>query len=201
MPYIPYWKNPTAFSTIPDELKGDWGTLFEGMQGKIGFTHVKFPGIFSDAMMVRSLDGKGNIIYNWSHADGVFTFLKNASLKPFIDLGFMPSEFKVFDKTMFWWDTDISGPNDMKLWGDLVTDFIEHCINKYGLAEVETWYFGVWNESDYEEVIWIDGREEYLRFYKETIQIIKSISKNLQIGNPEVINHTFQVVRGFKSTF
>ena len=36
---------------------------------------------------------------------------------------------------------------------DLVQEFIKHSINKYGLAKVETWYFGVWDESDSEDTM------------------------------------------------
>lgn len=191
-----------AFSMIPKELIAEWGTEFRGMQEKIGFEYVKFPGIFSDAMMIRSLDGKGNVVYNWSHADEVFSFLKKANLKPFIDMGFRPSEFRVFNKIMFWWDTNISGPPDIKLWADLVKEFIKHCIDKYGIIEVETWYFGVWDDSELADVIWIEGREEYIKFCKQTVGAIKSVSDNLQIGNPTVVAHqTFEVVRGFKNTW
>ena len=36
---------------------------------------------------------------------------------------------------------------------DLVEEFMKHCINRYGLQEVETWYFEVWNEPEYEYVL------------------------------------------------
>lgn len=112
--------------------------------------------------------------------------LKKVNIKPFIELGFMPSEIKSLDETVFWWRANISQPRDIKLWTDLVVEFIKHCINRYGLKEVETWYFEVWNEPDLEYFFWIGGKEAYFKFYEATAWAVKSVSNKLKVGGPSI---------------
>ena len=49
-----------------------------------------------------------------------------SGIKPFVELGFMPSELKRSDETIFWWKGNISPPKDIRLWTDLVKEFIKH---------------------------------------------------------------------------
>lgn len=102
----------------------------------------------------------------------------------------MPSELKSTEDTVFFWKGNISPPKDINLWTDLVKEFIKHCINRYGLKEVETWYFEVWNEPEYEYLFWAGTKEEYFEFYKETTLAIKSISEKLRVGGPAITHGT-----------
>jgi xylan 1,4-beta-xylosidase len=187
-----YWKKLTTFGRAAEGLRKNWQDQLKELQSEIGFEYIRFHGIFSDEMMVYNINDDGSIAYNWSYIDELFDFFKDVNIKPFIELGFMPSEIAKSDETMFWWRANISGPRDIKLWTDLVREFIRHCINRYGLKEVETWYFEVWNEPDLEHVFWIGGEEEYFKFYKETVLAIKSISREMKVGGPSV---TYQVIK------
>lgn len=183
-----YWKKLTNFGRAAEGLRKGWQEQLKELQSEIGFEYIRFHGIFSDEMMVCNLDENGKIIYNWSYVDELFDFFKEVKIKPFIELGFMPSEIKKSDETIFWWKANISQPRDINLWTDLVKEFIKHCINRYGLKEVESWYFEVWNEPELEYVFWIGGKEEYFEFYRETVLAIKSISKKLKVGGPSITN-------------
>ena len=39
-------------------------------------------------------------------------------------------------------------PKDYAKWGELVYQWAKHCVEKYGRAEVEHWYWEVWNEPN-----------------------------------------------------
>ena len=187
-----YWDKLTTFGRAAEGLRAGWQKQLKELQDEIGFEYIRFHGIFSDEMMVCNIDEKGNIIYNWSYIDELFDFFKKVNIKPFVELGLMPSEIKKSDETIFWWKGNISGPKDISLWTNLVKEFIKHCINRYGLNEVETWYFEVWNEPDLEYVFWVGGREEYFEFYRQTVLAIKSISNKLKVGGPSI---THQVLK------
>lgn len=187
-----YWKKLTTFGRAAEGLRQSWQKQLEELQSEIGFEYIRFHGIFSDEMMVCNVGEDGKIIYNWSYVDELFDFFKKVNIKPFVELGFMPSEIKKSDETIFWWRANISGPRHISLWTDLVKEFIKHCINRYGLKEVENWYFEVWNEPDLEHVFWIGGKEKYFEFYKETVLAIKSISKKLKVGGPSI---TYQSIK------
>ena len=187
-----YWKNLTTFGRAAEGIRKQWQTQLEEVQRDLDFKYIRFHGIFSDEMMVFNYDNDGNIVYNWSYVNELFDFFKKVNIKPFVELGFMPSEIKSSNETMFWWKANISQPKDISLWTDMVKEFIRNCINRYGLEEVESWYFEVWNEPELEYVYWIGGKEDYFKFYKETALAIKSISDKIKVGGPSITHQALK---------
>ena len=181
-----YWKKLTTFSRASEGLRAQWQGQLKEVQREIGFEYIRFHSIFSDDMMVCNINDEGNIVYNWSYIDEILDFFKEVNIKPFIELSFMPSELKKTDEVTFWWKANISQPKHIKLWTNLVEEFIKHCINRYGLKEVETWYFEVWNEPDLEHMFWIGGKDNYFEFYKETALAVRSVSDRLKVGGPSI---------------
>ena len=49
-------------------------------------------------------------------------------------------------------------PKDYAKWGELVYQWTKHCVEKYGAAEVNQWYWEVWNEPNIS--YWHGTREE-----------------------------------------
>lgn len=185
-----HWQNLITFGRAHEGLRTNWQKQFIEMQSEIGFNYIRFHGIFNDEMMVYNISPEGKVEYNWTYVDELFDFFMEIGIKPFIELSFMPEELKKINETIFWWKGNISPPKDIKLWTDLVEAFIKHCINRYGMEEVKSWYFEVWNEPEYEYVFWAGTKEEYFKFYKETALAIKSISKNLKVGGPAITHGT-----------
>ena len=54
-------------------------------------------------------------------------------------------------------------PRDYKKWAELVYQWVRHAVDRYGRAEVETWYWEVWNEPNI--FYWRGTPEEYHRLY------------------------------------
>ena len=185
-PLTNHWQKLTTFGRASEGLRASWQDQLRDMQKEIGFEYIRFHGIFSDDMMICDIDKDGNILYNWSYVNQLFDFFQEVNIKPFVELGFMPSELKSSDHTVFWWNANISQPKDINLWTDLVKEFIKHCINRYGQREVESWYFEVWNEPELEGAFWVGGKEAYFNFYRETALAIKSISGGLRVGGPAI---------------
>ncbi|NMA85725.1 MAG: helix-turn-helix domain-containing protein [Tissierellia bacterium] len=185
-----HWQNLTTFGRAHEGLRSNWRQQLVEMQKEIGFNYIRFHGIFMDEMMIYNKTPEGNIEYNWTYVDELFDFFLENNIKPFVELGFMPDDLKKTDETIFWWKGNISPPKDMKLWTDLVEEFIKHCINRYGQREVESWYFEIWNEPEYAYVFWSGTKEEYFEFYKETTLAIKSISDKLKVGGPAITHGT-----------
>ena len=69
-------------------------------------------------------------------------------MKPFVELGFMPDALASGSKTIFWWRGNVTPPKDMNKWADFIRAFVHHVQERYGDAEVRTWYFEVWNEPN-----------------------------------------------------
>lgn len=187
-----YWQELTTFGRAAEGLRGEWRNQFRELQKEIGFKNVRFHGIFHDDMMIYNLDDDGNVIYNWNYVDDLFDFFMEVNVKPFIELGFMPWELKSEEKNIYWWNANVSQAKDINLWTDLVREFVKHCVRRYGLKEVESWYFEVWNEPELEQIYWMGTREEYFEFYKATVLAVKSVSQNIRVGGPSITHETLK---------
>ena len=71
----------------------------------------------------------------------------------------------------------------MKVWSDFIRAFVTHLRERYGDAEVGTWYFEVWNEPN------LDGffagtQQDYFDLYAATAKAIKDVSPDYKVGGP-----------------
>ncbi|HZH92691.1 MAG TPA: helix-turn-helix domain-containing protein [Tissierellaceae bacterium] len=183
------WNHLMTFGRAAEGLRADWRDQLEEIQKELGFRYVRFHGIFSDDMMVFNRDHKGNVVYNWTYVDQLFDFLLQNNLKPFVELGFMPSEIARSQDTVFFWRGNVSPPKDLDLWKNLVESFLIHCIDRYGIEEVTQWYFEIWNEPELEGLFWTGGQEEFFRFFMETVACVRKVSERIRVGGPAVTHH------------
>jgi len=180
------WKRLTTFGRAIEGLRADFQEQLRQMQKDIGFEYMRFHGIFNDEMMVLHRNDDGRPIYNWHYVDKLIDMLLQNGVKPFLELGLMPSALKSSDETVFEWKGNISPPKDIRQWAELIEKFVSHLIDRYGLNAVLTWRFEVWNEPDLEGFFWAGTKEDYFELYKETVLTIKSIHPDLQVGGPSV---------------
>lgn len=158
-------------------------------QKEIGYTYVKFHGLLSDEMMVYTENPDGTPVYSFSLVDKVIDFLLQVNLKPLCQLSFMPKQLSSNPSRMVNMDHfNTAPPKDMKKWTDLVYALIKHFITRYGLAQVRSWLFCVWNEPDgtTSSFYWNDD-ELFFKFYEETYHTVKSLDEQLVFGTPSLL--------------
>jgi xylan 1,4-beta-xylosidase len=86
-------------------------------------------------------------------------------------------------RTIFWWHGNVTKPKDFKKWGDFIRAFVTHLRERYGDAEVRTWYFEVWNEPNLRG--FFDGtQQDYFNLYAVTARAIKDVSPAYKVGGP-----------------
>jgi beta-xylosidase/AraC-like DNA-binding protein len=168
----------TAHSILDSNLRKQ----IKELQQEINFEYLRFEGIFNDDLEVCKGDSLENIHYNWKLVDNIFDFILENNLKPFISLSFMPKLLASKDKTIFYYQANFSPPKNINAWLDLIDAFIIHLINRYGIEEVEKWYFQVWTEFPHQGFHWAGSKEEYFEFYEQTAKKIKDISSTLKVG-------------------
>ena len=83
-------------------LRADWQRQLKEVRAECGFRYVRFHGLFCDDMGVYQEDKSGQPIYNWQYVDELFDFLQSIGMKPFVELGFMPSALASGSQTIFW---------------------------------------------------------------------------------------------------
>lgn len=149
------------------------------------FAYVRFHAIFHDEMGVYDEDTQGRPIYNFSYVDQVYDGLLEEGVKPFVELSFMPRKLaKNLTPHPFWYKQLPSPPNDPAKWAGLITAFTTHLVNRYGKAEVESWYFEVWNEPNIDFWNGTPKEQTYYDLYDTTVRAIKSVDPLLRVGGP-----------------
>lgn len=123
-------------------------------------------------------------VYTYAYVDKVFDAILDTGARPFVELGFMPRELATETETLFWWKAHCSPPKDMDAWVELVTTTINHWIERYGIDEVRTWPFEVWNEPNLVPHFWTGTKTEYFQLYEATVRAIKGIDSQLKVGGP-----------------
>lgn len=154
-------------------------------QKTIGFRYVKMHSILDDSMMLYSEYGD-SIHFNFLLIDRVFDFLRSIGLKPYVQLSFMPKALAKFpDKTTFFTDVITSPPNDYVKWNRLIKTLVLHLIERYGMEEVLSWPFAVWNEPFTSVKLFGFAREqEYYELFANTRATLKEIDARLLVGGP-----------------
>ncbi len=150
---------------------------------RIGFRYCRFHGLFHDDMLVAVRDAEGGLHFQWSHVDKVLDFLLSIGMKPFLELGPMPAALVSGSETFFWWRMNVTPPRNFGEWEVLVESFTRHCVRRYGLEEVRSWYFEVWNEPNL-RAFWAGTWAQYIELYARASAAVKRVDPELRIGGP-----------------
>lgn len=187
------WSECVGAGRANEALRADWQAHFREAVTTLGAHYVRFHGLFHDDMFVYRASNGGGFgpptplpapVYTFAYVDKVFDMILDAGARPFVELGFMPRELATVTETLFWWRAHCSPPRDMQAWVDLVTATIEHWIERYGIEEVRTWPFEIWNEPNLVPHFWTGTRTQYFELYEATARAIKAIDPALRVGGP-----------------
>jgi xylan 1,4-beta-xylosidase len=136
-----------------------------------------------------TLDVSGKPVYDWTIVDRILETYLDAGAKPFVEIGFMPEALSTHPEPYrhtFPQGSVFTGwsypPTDYGKWGDLVYHWVQHSVEKYGRAEVESWYWEVWNEPDIP--YWHGTPEEYDKLYDYTAAAVKRALPTARVGGP-----------------
>jgi xylan 1,4-beta-xylosidase len=165
-------------------LRADWQQQLTMVKKECDFKYIRMHGLLTDDMGVYREDSKGNPEYNYQYVDALFDFLISIKMKPFVELGFMPSALASGNQTIFWWKGNVTPPKDYKKWEDLIRNLTQHFTERYGADEVKTWYFEVWNEPNLSPGFWTGSQADYFKLYDYSSRAIKSVNPDYKVGGP-----------------
>ncbi|RYG00951.1 MAG: beta-xylosidase, partial [Chitinophagaceae bacterium] len=74
-------------------------------------------------------------------------------------------------------------PKDYDKWRELVYQWVKHSVERYGKAEVESWYWEVWNEPNY---YWKGTMEEFFKTYDYAADGVKRALPTAKIGGLDI---------------
>jgi xylan 1,4-beta-xylosidase len=151
-------------------------------------------------------DANGNPKYDWTIVDRIFDTYLARGVKPYVQIGFMPQAMSIkpdpykhawtpaakYDEIYTGWAYP---PKDYKKWGELVYQWAKHCVEKYGKAEVETWYWETWNEANIG--YWRGTPEEFRKLHDYAIDGVRRALPTARVGGPDTAGSGGQFARDF----
>ncbi len=183
------WSKCVGAGRANEALRAGWLEHMEMAQTNCGFEYVRFHGLFHRDMYTV-FEKNGKYTYNWQYIDDVFDRLLDLNVKPFIELGFFPDAFAAENsQTVFWWDAKVTpDPEKLDDWSDFIKAFTQHCVDRYGIDEVLTWYFEVWNEPNLSRAFFDGTRSQYFDLYKRSVTAVRAVDNRLKVGGPSTSN-------------
>ncbi len=197
-PFPHFWEQTFGSGRAILSLRESYRNDLRTVKQATDFQSIRFHGIFMDEVGLYDPDRKTQnpglaaqaandaSIYNFSYVDQIYDGLLQNHVKPFVELSFMPKKMASDPNALhaFWYKQNVSPPSDYKLWDAMITAFARHLIQRYGLAEVSTWKFEVWNEPNID--FWAGNPKQptYFELYDHTARALKAVSPTLKVGGP-----------------
>jgi xylan 1,4-beta-xylosidase len=139
-------------------------------------------------------DAQGHPIYDWTVLDRIFDTYLQRGIRPYAQIGFMPQALSMHpDPYQHEWRPGIAydevytgwtyPPKDYMKWAELVYQWVKHCVEKYGRAEVERWYWETWNEPNIS--YWRGTPEEFRKLHDYAIDAVRRALPTARVGGPD----------------
>jgi len=155
---------------------------------------------------VYAEDAQGKPIYNWKILDEIFDTYLNHGVRPYAQIGFMPKALSIkpepyqhqwnpaqrYNEIFTGWAYP---PKDYDRWRELAFQWVKHCIERYGRAEVETWYWEVWNEPNIG--YWRGTPEEFHKTHDYAIDGVRRALPTARVGGPDCAGSGGRWMRNF----
>ncbi|PUA27212.1 MAG: glycoside hydrolase [Cellvibrio sp. 79] len=182
-PFNTFFKTSIGAGRANEGLRADWQQQLAELKRDTDFKYIRMHGLLTDDMGVYKIDAQGREHYNFQYIDALYDYILSIGMKPFVELGFMPSALASGDKTIFWWRGNVTPPHSYEKWEALIKKLTEHWTERYGAEEVASWYFEVWNEPNLDG-FWAGTQAEYFKLYAHSARAIKSVNPNYKVGGP-----------------
>ena len=153
-------------------------------------------------------DRYGNAVYNWQIVDSIFDTYIQRKMKPLAEIGFMPEALSTkpepykhnwdpADKNSILYSGWAYPPKDFNRWAELIYRWVEHCVNRYGKAEVESWYWELWNEPNIGYLQADDKLKTYCKMYDFASDAVHRALPTARMGGPHTAGVANDFVKGF----
>jgi xylan 1,4-beta-xylosidase len=164
---------------VGDELS----EAFRIVRDELGVKMVRAHAIFHDSLAVYR-ERNGEPVLDFERVDAALDRLLETGLRPVVELSFMPRDLASDpSRSVFDYIGIISPPRDLGRWSELVAGLVRHVIDRFGLDEVRSWAFEVWNEPNL-KVFWSADEAAYFDLYDASVRAVRSVDPTLRVGGP-----------------
>ena len=146
----------------------------EKIQKQIGVKYARIWNILSREYCFSEKEG-----YNFRRLDQVLDFLLDHHMKPYLEVGSKPSLFMYTPERSINIEKSKMDSYDFKTFSEIIRELCVHLVNRYGVEELETWYFEYWNDPSL-NITEPDG--EYYQRFDLLYQTMKNYSEEISVG-------------------
>ena len=197
-PFPHFWEKTFGSGRAILSLREDYRNNLRTVKAATGFQSIRFHGILMDDVGLYdpnpTTQNPGLAVekvravspYNFSYVDEIYDGLLANGVKPYVELSFMPKKMAANPALTqsFFYHPIVSPPKDYTAWDAMIHAFAAHLVARYGIDEVATWKFEVWNEPNLDFWQGSPRQATYWELYDHTARAVKSVSPRLQIGGP-----------------
>ena len=151
-------------------------------------------------------DGAGNAVYDWTILDRILETYLECGVRPYAQIGFMPKDLSIKPEPyQHRWNPQLGyneiftgwayPPKDYARWRELVFQWVKHCVEKYGRAEVETWYWETWNEANIG--YWRGTPAEFRKLHDYSIDGVRRALATAKVGGADTAGSGGKFTREF----
>ncbi len=141
-------------------------------------------------------DARGKPIYDWRGIDRIFDSYLQRGVRPLVEIGFMPEAMSTqpepyrhswrpglpYNNIFTGWTKP---PKDYAKWGELAYQWARHSVEKYGAAEVGTWWWEVWNEANNQpNGYWGGSAEDFRKLHDYAVAGVRRALPTARVGGP-----------------
>jgi xylan 1,4-beta-xylosidase len=151
-------------------------------------------------------DAQGRPVYDWTILDHIFDAYLSHGIRPYAQIGFMPKALSIHpDPYQHHWQPGqpynqiYTGwcypPTDYNKWRELVYQWVTHCVQRYGRAEVARWYWEVWNEPN--GGYWHGTQAEFFKLHDYAVDGVRRALPEARVGGPDAAGSGGAWMRAF----
>ncbi len=151
-------------------------------------------------------DAEGRPRYHWSILDGIFDSYRSRGVLPYVEIGFMPEAMSTrpapyrhhwtpvakYDEIFTGWAFP---PRDYSKWEELAFQWTKHCLGRFGRAQVERWFWEVWNEPNIG--YWRGKPSEFLNLHDHAVAGVRRALPTARVGGADTAGSGGGFTRAF----
>jgi xylan 1,4-beta-xylosidase len=151
----------------------------------------------------------GKPVYDFTLVDHIIDTYLARGIHPYLEIGFMPEAMTAAPAGVPYhrpWQAGVDNkgatsgwaypPRDYRQWAELIYQWTRHNVERYGRAEVERWYFEVWNEPNL-DFYWVGTPEDFYRLHDFGIDAVRRALPSARVGGPDVAGSGGAFMDGF----
>ena len=174
------WRFLMNGGTAGDLLRADVRQHILMLHRELKFSYIRFWDIYAPELLLREKSSTENrneaAEYNFSRLDMIIDFLLENEMRPYIELGNKPFLLMQSSVETLSNIRRTEPFSNLQEYSDFLHSMVRHYVNRYGIEEVEKWYFEQWRSAEQNDL------KDYFETFETVYRTVKYFSSGIQVG-------------------